>query len=290
MSRSAGATVDGKADAGFGEVFRPWLLLSPAIVFLAVLFVTPLLQIVRLSFGQTGFELDSYITFLGDGFYLGVLLRTLYVAFVVALFCLFLGYPVAYVAARYRGDFGKVILLIVTMSLWTSFLVRTYAWMVILGSQGPVSWLFRLAGWDPPPRMLFTAFSANIGMIHILLPFMVMSLYAVMLKIDPSLLRAARIFGASPFHAFRTVFLPLSLPGVINGFILVFIICIGFYVTPALLGGPQDQMIARLIGAQIEQLLDWQEAATMATVLLAVTLVLFAIYDFFFGLDQLWRS
>ena len=111
-----------------------------------------------------------------------------------------------------------------------------------------------------------------------------------MLRIEANLVRAAEVLGGSPLQAFARVYLPLSFPGVINGAMMVFIICLGFYVTPELLGGPKDQMIARLIGAQIEQLLDWQEAATMAVVLLGVTLALYAIYDYLFGLDRLWNG
>ncbi len=271
------------------QILAPWALLAPVIVFLAVMFVVPLLQVVRLSFGEHGFSLSGYAAFFADPFHLRVLGRTLGTAAIVTVLCLLLGYPIAYVVARHGGGLGRSLLLIVTMSFWTSFLVRTFAWLVILGTQGPISAAFRALGFAPPP-LLFTGFAATIGMVHILLPFMIMSLYAVMLRIDVNLVRAAEVLGGSPFQAFRRVWLPLSLPGVINGAMLVFVICLGFYVTPELLGGPKDQMIARLIGAQIEQLLDWQEAATMAVVLLVVTLALYAIYDYLFGLDRLWNG
>lgn len=276
---------------GVTRPLRPWLLLAPAIVFVTGLFLVPLAGILRLSVvGPDGFTLEAYGAFFTDPFYLRILGRTLAVALTVTVFCILLGYPIAYVAARYGGRLGTALILIVTMSFWTSFLARTYAWMVILGSQGLLSTVLRGLGWEEPPQLLFTGIAANIGMIHILLPFMVLSLFAVMQRIDPSLLKASAGLGATPFQTFRTVFLPLSAPGIINGSALVFIVCLGFYVTPELLGGPQDQMIARLIGSQIEQLLDWREAATMAAVLLAVTLALFAVYDHFFGLDRLWRS
>ncbi len=274
----------------FGRGLRPWLLLLPVLLFVIGLFVLPLLGILRLSVvGPNGLTLEAYADFFSDPFYLRVLGRTLITALIVTFFCLLLGYPIAYVAARYAGTLGTALLLIVTMSFWTSFLARTYAWMVILGSQGLVANVARVFGWEPP-QMLFTGLAANIGMIHILLPFMVLSLFAVMQRIDPNLLRASTGLGATPFQTFRRVFLPLSVPGMINGCALVYIVCLGFYVTPELLGGPKDQMIARLIGSQIEQLLDWQEAATMAAVLLVVTLTIFAVYDYFFGLDRLWRS
>lgn len=269
---------------------RPWLLLMPVLLFVLVLFIVPLVSILRLSFiGQDGFTLDGYVEFFSDPFYLALLGRTFLTSLIVTAFCLLLGYPIAYAAARYGGRLGMALLLVVTMSFWTSFLARTYAWMVILGSQGLVATVARAVGLNPPP-MLFTGYATDIGMIHILLPFMVLSLFAVMQRIDANLLRASASLGATPFQTFRRIFLPLSVPGMINGSALVYIVCLGFYVTPALLGGPKDQMIARFIGSQIEQLLDWQEAATMAAVLLAATLIIFALYDHFFGLDRLWRS
>lgn len=278
------------ARLGLARGLRPWVLLLPAMLFVSGLFVVPLLGILRLSvIGPDGFTLDAYAEFFSDTFYLAILARTLSVAVVVTISCLVLGYPIAYVAARYGGWLGAALILVVTMSFWTSFLARTYAWMVILGSQGLLANSLRALGWEPPP-MLFTGAAASIGMTHILLPFMVLSLYAVMQRIDRNLLRASTGLGATPFQTFRRVYLPLSIPGMINGCALVYIVCLGFYVTPELLGGPSNQMIARLVGSQIEQLLDWREAATMATVLLAVTFIIFALYDYFFGLDRLWRS
>lgn len=284
------AIAPGRSQVSLTRAWRPWLLLAPALAFVLILFVLPLAGILGLSVvGPEGFTLQSYVEFFGDPFYLRVLGRTLFVALVVTFFCLVLAYPIAYAAARYGGVLGIALVLVVTMSFWTSFLARTYAWMVILGSQGLLANTARAFGWDPP-KMLFTGLAANIGMIHILLPFMVLSLYAVMQRIDTNLLRASASLGATPFQTFRRVFVPLSVPGMINGCALVYIVCLGFYVTPELLGGPKDQMIARLVGSQIEQLLDWQEAATIATVLLGVTLIIFAVYDYFFGLDRLWRS
>jgi len=125
-------------------------------------------------------------------------------------------------------------------------------------------------------------------MVHILLPFMVMALYAVMRRIDPAYLRAAQGLGAPPRAAFRHVFLPLSAPGIVNGCTIVFILCLGFYVTPVLLGSPREQMLAGLIGRQIEELLDFGQASAMAVVLLAATLGLFWIYNRFVGIDKLW--
>jgi putative spermidine/putrescine transport system permease protein len=159
---------------------------------------------------------------------------------------------------------------------------------VILGNKGPVSAVYALAGWGKPPQLLFTSFASTLGMTHVLLPYMVLALYGVMRKIDPSLTRAAEGLGARPFRAFRHVFLPLSLPGVVNGCVLVFTMCLGFYITPILLGTPKDMMISQLISQQIEDLLAWGFASSIAVVLLACTLVLLGIYNRFAGLDRLW--
>src|SRR5215471_9531360 len=207
---------------------------------------------------------------------------------IVTLACLALGYPLAYVMARRNDAVAVTFLVAVGLSFWTGFVVRTYAWLVILGNKGPVAATYALAGWGKPPQLLFTSFSSTLGMTHVLLPYMVLALYGVMRKIDPSYMRAAEGLGARPFGAFRLVFLPLSLPGVVNGCVLVFTMCLGFYITPILLGTPKDMMISQLISQQIEDLLAWGFASAIAVVLLACTLVLLGVYNRFAGLDRLW--
>ena len=264
-----------------------WILLAPAVLFLAAFLVLPLLKVIQFSVTDPTLSLDNYVAFFTNAFYLKTMMKTFMIAFFVATFCLILGYPLAYVAVRAGGWIATVLLLAVAMSFWTSFLVRTYAWMVILGTRGPIATLMVALGFDRP-ELLFTTFSAVMAMVHILLPFMTMALYAAMMKIDQNLLRAAASLGARPFHAFRAVFLPLSAPGIVSGFSYVFIICLGFYVTPVLLGSPRSQMIAGVIGNQIEYNPNWGEASAIAVVLLVVTLALFALYNRFVGLDRLW--
>jgi len=266
----------------------PWLLLAPVLVYLAIFYIAPLGIVVVASVTDPTPSFAHYRDFFTDGFYLQVLGRTFLTALIVTLGCLLLGYPLAYAMARRDDSLVLAMLTLVALSFWTSFLVRTYAWMVILGNRGPVTAAFRLIGWDPPPEILFTRFSSTLAMVHILLPFMVMALYSVMKKIEPALLKAAQNLGASPADTFRHVFFPLSAPGVVNGCTMVFILCLGFYVTPVLLGSPREQMLAGLIGHQIEELLDFGEASTMAVVLLLSTLGLVAIYNRFVGIDKLW--
>jgi putative spermidine/putrescine transport system permease protein len=264
------------------------LLVAPAILYLLVLFVIPIGYMLVLSFTDPSLSLDNYRRLVTVPLYANVMLNTFKLSFIVTLSCLALGYPLAYVMAR-RNDWVAVVFLVaVGMSFWTGFIVRTYAWLVILGNRGPLSAFYAFAGLGRPPQLLFTSFSSALGMTHILLPYMVLALYAVMRKIDPSYQRAAESLGARPLPAFRHVFLPLSLPGVVNGCALVFTICLGFYITPILLGTPRDMMISQLINQQIEDLLAWGFASAIATVLLAITLLVLAVYNRFAGLDRLW--
>jgi putative spermidine/putrescine transport system permease protein len=271
-----------------GEGMRAGLLVAPAVLYLIILFVIPIGYMLTLSVTDPALSLANYRRLFTVPLYLHVLLNTFKLSLIVTLACLVLGYPLAYVMARRNDWVATVFLVAVGMSFWTGFIVRTYAWLVILGRKGPISAFYAAFGLGPPPQLLFTSFASALGMTHILLPYMVLALYGVMRKIDPSYLRAAESLGARPFAAFRDVFLPLSLPGVVNGCILVFTICLGFYITPILLGTPRDMMISQLINQQIEDLLAWGFASAIATVLLAATLVLLAIYNRFAGLDRLW--
>jgi len=265
-----------------------WLLLLPVVGFLAVFFLIPLGQVLYFSVMDPGFTLKHYAAFMTDAFYWKVLFGTFQTAALVTALSLLMAYPLAYMVVKLGGAFATTILLIVTMSFWTSFLVRTFAWMVILGNNGPFRAAMEMLGVVPAPQLLFTRFSSTLAMVHLLIPFMVLALYSVMKKIDPNLTRAARSLGASPFDAFRRIFLPLSAPGIVNGCTLVFIMCLGFYVTPVLLGSPREQMIAGLIGQQIEEFLEFGEASATSVILLAVTLSVFALYNRFVGLDKLW--
>jgi putative spermidine/putrescine transport system permease protein len=265
-----------------------WLLVAPAVLCIVVLFIAPIGYVLLLSVTDPTVSLDHYRRLFTVPLYANVLINTFKTSFIVTLACLLLGYPLAYVMARRNDVVAIIFIVIVGMSFWTGFVVRTYAWLVILGNKGPVAAAYALAGWGRPPQLLFTSFSSTLGMTHVLLPYMVLALYGVMRKIDPSYTRAAEGLGARPFGAFRHVFLPLSLPGVVNGCALVFTMCLGFYITPILLGTPKDMMISQLISQQIEDLLAWGFASAIAVVLLACTLILLGIYNRFAGLDRLW--
>ena len=264
------------------------LLVAPAALTIIVLFVVPIGYVLLLSVTDPTLSLNHYRRLFNVPLYADVMVNTFRTSLIVTAVCLLLGYPLAYVMARRNDIMGILLLIAVGLSFWTGFVVRSYSWLVILGNKGPVAAVYAMAGWGRPPQLLFTSFSSTLGMIHILLPYMVLALYGVMRKIDPSYLRAAEGLGARPFGAFRHVFLPLSLPGVVNGALLVFTMCLGFYVTPILLGTPKDMMISQLINQQIEDLLAWGFASAIAVVLLACTLVLLGFYNRVAGLDRLW--
>jgi putative spermidine/putrescine transport system permease protein len=266
----------------------PWLLLAPACLFVGFLFVVPICKILVLSVTDPTVSLAHYQRVFGVPVYLKVLLNTVTTALIVTAACLVLAYPLAYVAARPNDRLAVILLCVVALSFWSGFLVRTYAWLVIFGVKGPLAATFAVLGITPAPQLIFTSFSSIVGMTHILLPYMVLALYGVMRRIDPSHMRAAASLGASPAAAFYNVYLPLSSPGIVSGSILVFTLCLGFFVTPVLLGSPQDMMISQLINQQIEEMLAWGFASTLAVVLLLVTLAIMIVYNRFAGLDRLW--
>ncbi|MGE0037075.1 MAG: ABC transporter permease [Xanthobacteraceae bacterium] len=265
-----------------------WLLVIPAVLTIILMFVVPVGYVLLLSVTDPTVSLAHYQRLFTVPLYTSVLINTFKTSLIVTAACVLLGYPLAYVMSRRNDWIALIFLVAVGMSFWTGFVVRTYAWLVILGNKGPVSAFYAYADLGRPPQLLFTTFSSTLGMVHILLPYMVLALYGVMRKIDPNYMRAAEGLGARPLSAFRHVFLPLSLPGLVNGSVLVFTLCLGFYITPILLGTPKDMMISQLINQQIEDLLAWGFASAIAVVLLVCTLFLLAIYNRFAGLDRLW--
>ncbi|MFI5011994.1 MAG: ABC transporter permease [Hyphomicrobiales bacterium] len=284
----AGARGRRRARSPLPHGYRPFLLLAPLLVFLAAFYLAPLGQVALMSVTDPKPGLANFIRVLTDPFYRAVILNTFGTALLVTALCLALGYPLAYLIARIGGFAATALLTLVAMSFWTSFLVRTYAWMIILGNRGPIAQSLDALGWSPPPLLLFTRLASTIALANILLPIMVMAVYAVMRKIDPALTRAASGLGASPAAAFRFVYLPLSAPGIVSGSTIVFILCVGFYVTPVLIGSPREQMIAGVIGTNIDEFLAFGEASAMAVVLLLVTGAILAAYHRFLGLERLW--
>jgi ABC-type spermidine/putrescine transport system permease subunit I len=273
------------------ETQRHLLLLLPALVLLALLFAYPLLGIVNRSVYKAGYTLDFYRQIFRVSVYLQVLGATFKVSAVVTIVCLVLGYPLAYMLATRRPRTAQLLMIIVVLPFFTSIIVRTYAWMVLLGRNGIVNqYLIALGLTDKPLPLLYNQAGVVIGMSYVLLPYMVLTVYSVMRGIDPGLVRAAHSLGASRMQAFRRVFLPLSLPGIAGGTLLVFILSLGFFITPALMGGPSDMMIAMLIEREVEITLNWSFASALAVVLLALTLVGFAGYNRIVRLERIFEG
>jgi len=217
-----------------------------------------------------------------------VLGRTLLIAGVVTLACLLLGYPVAYVIAAQPPGRAAVLLFLVLLPFWTSLLVRTVAWVVLLQKEGVLnSLLLSLDLVDEPLKMIFNRFAVYVAMVHVLLPFMVLPLYSVMRGIAPSYVRAAASLGARPFTAFRRVYVPLTYAGIGAGCLMVFIQALGYYITPALVGGADDQMISYFIAFYASKTVNWGMAAALSIILLATTLALYAVYNRLVGIERL---
>jgi putative spermidine/putrescine transport system permease protein len=217
-----------------------------------------------------------------------VLGRTLWISGVVTLVCLFLGYPVALFIARQPPSRAALLLFLVLLPFWTSLLVRTVAWVVLLQREGILNNLLISLGFiHEPIRMIFNRFAVYVAMVHVLLPFMVLPLFAVMKGISPSYVRAASSLGARPFTAFRRVYLPQTLPGVGAGCLMVFIQALGYYITPALVGGADDQMISYFIAFYASKTVNWGMAAALSLMLLAATLALYAVYDRLVGIEKM---
>ncbi|HEY3407282.1 MAG TPA: ABC transporter permease, partial [Propionicimonas sp.] len=217
--------------------------------------------------------------------------NTFYIATVSTIACLLIGYPYAYLMAIVPQRVAGMLLIAVLVPFWSSLLVRTFAWEVILRDTGLVNSVLRALGLITEPLPLIrNTFSVIVGMTQILLPFMVLPLYTVMQRIDPELTRAAANLGAPPFSAFRRVFLPLSFPGIAAGALLVFVLALGFYITPTILGSPRETMISRFIADQVQQRLNWGLATAMAVVLMILTFVVLAIASRFVRLKDVYGA
>lgn len=264
-------------------------LLIPVFLYLLFFFVYPLIEMFIISFMDPTFTLRNYIRIYQRPVYIMVILNTFRLSVIVTFFALILGYPIAYLLSHTRKGVAQILMIFLVLPFWTSILVRMYAWMVILGRNGIInSLLLKLGVISTPIDLLFNTFSVIVGMVHFLLPFMVFPLYSVMNGIDKSLVMAAYNLGATPFKAFLKIFFPLSLAGVGAGLLITFILAVGFFITPALLGGRRDVVISMLIENQIHVQFNWAFASSLAFVLLIFTLIIFNISSRFLGIDRIW--
>ncbi len=219
--------------------------------------------------------------------YVEAYMRSIWYALVTAILCLLIGYPFSYFIARSEPSVRPALLLMVMLPFWTSFLLRVYAWKGLLGEQGVINRAMMAVGIiDEPIRMLYTDISMLVGMTYVYLPFMVLPLYATLVKMDFRLLEAAYDLGTTPFKAFWLVTVPLSKAGIIAGFMLVFIPCVGEFVIPSLLGGPENLMIGRVVWDEMFTANDWPKATALAVTMIALIIVPLAIYYHYAAEDK----
>lgn len=264
------------AGAASSERLSRLALLAPAAILLGGGFIAPLIVMVWYSLTDPVIGTVNFSWYLGDDVQRGILLRTFATAATVTAVCLVVGYPYAYAMVAAGPRLRALLTLLVLVPFWTSLMVRTFAWVILLQGGGPVQQALSIIGLGHI-ELIRTNLGVIIGMAQILLPFVVMPLFAVMVAIDRRLILASASLGAPPIVSFLRVWLPLSLPGVGAGALIVFISSLGFYVTPALLGSPSDSLISQQIFTQVNGLLQWGRAGAMGVVLLLATLVVLAV-------------
>ena len=278
-----------------GAVARPrqWgslLPISPALLFLGFFFLYPVILLLSLSFvdNSGALSMQHYAHLIDKAVYVKVLLVTLKIASWTTVFAILAGYPIAYLLSTVKSGTRNSLVIWVLMPFWTSFLVRTFAWIILLGRNGALNELLLALGIvDAPVRLIFNFTGVMIGMVHALMPLCVLTMMSVMENIDRNLVSAASTLGARGGQAFWRVYFPLSVPGIAAGGMLVFITALGFFITPALLGGARDTMIVQVIIFQIQEVLNWGFAGAIAMLLLVAVLLIFYLYDQLLGLSTL---
>lgn len=265
-----------------------FVYLLPSTLVLLLVFIVPIGIFLSKSFLEPRPTWEHFLHIFENPVYLQVLGVTVWISLSVTLVCVVLGYPIAYLLSSVSDRTRNLLMILVLIPFWTSLLVRNYAWMVLLGRQGVVNnILIGIGVLQRPLRLLHTRFAVNVGMVQMMMPFMILSMFSVMKGIDRRLTSAALSLGANRFQSFIRVFLPLSLPGVGAGSLLVFIYSLGFFITPALLGGRKDAMISMLIEEQVSAMLNWGFAAALALLLLVSTFIIFFVYARFFKIEQI---
>jgi putative spermidine/putrescine transport system permease protein len=270
------ATIDPSVQHQRREERTMLLLMAPALLVVVVLLVAPLAWLSWQSFYHDGvFSLVNYRRVF-TGAYLDTFLLTFKLSFIVTVITLLLGYPVAYFAASISPRWSALVLGMVILPFWTSVLVRTYAWLVLLQRTGLINKaLLGMGLIERPLQLSYNQFGTIIAMVHILLPFMVLPLFSAMQKIPPNLSQAGASLGGSPLHVFWRVFLPLSMSGVLAGVTLVFVLCLGFYITPELMGGGKSMMVSMIVSRNVEIYNSWGAASSVSVVLLICVFAIF---------------
>ena len=253
-------------------------LVAPALLIAVFAFLVPLGRLIGLSFSAPSGPFAAYARLLGDDIYARVFANTFFIALVVTVVALVIAFPVAFALTRLSRTWRGVVFACVLLPLWISVLVRTFSWMLLLERNGPINRLVVASGLrDQPLSLLFNHTAVVIGMVHVLLPYAVLPIYAALIRIDPTLLRASGGLGASAVTTFLRVLFPLSLSGVATAATFTFLLALGFFVTPMLLGGASSLTLSMLIDGFVSDRLDWPLAAAASVVLLAAALVVVAI-------------
>ena len=278
---------------------RPYVLLMPALSLLVLLLVVPIAIMVVFTFytfvtagvDKPVLTLANWQEFLSDPYYHAFLWKTVRVATITALVCAVMGYPAAYSIAMSRFRHKWLLLLLLIVPFWISFTIRTFSWIHILGEQGVINvTLMQLGLIDQPIRMLYTEGAVIMGMVHFLLPYMVLNVYVSLDGIDRNLIAAARTLGCTGWQAFKEVSLPLSLPGLMAGLLLCFVLAAGSYVTPQILGSTRDALFGNLVFDTIMSELNWPLGATLSIVLLVLLGIITVIYSRYMGLSQIFKG
>ncbi|WOS66633.1 ABC transporter permease [Sinorhizobium fredii] len=283
---------DTKAAGSNVPARRPTLtdfdLTLPALGLLVLFFVVPVAILLARSVSEPVPGFGNYAELLGSSTYLRIFANTFLVSGLVTFVSLFIGFPVAWALAVMPSRVASVVFAILLLSMWTNLLARTYAWMVLLQRTGVINKLLIGLGLiDKPLPLVNNLTGVTIGMTYIMLPFIILPLYGVIRKIDPAILQAAALCGANRWQALTRVLLPLAMPGMAAGALMVFVMSLGYFVTPALLGGTANMMLAELIAQFVQSLVNWGMGGAAALVLLVVTLALYAVQLRFFGTDRM---
>mgnify|MGYP006276754165 CR=1 FL=1 len=266
-------------------------LMGPALAAVTVLLLVPVIWLFWKSFFDPAPTLAHYERILDDGAYWQSFYTTFEVSFLVTGIAILLGYPLCYVLAQLPQRAAILGLFLVLIPFWTSLLVRTYAWLVLLQRKGLINEAMIGAGLIDEPLALVHNFTGTvIGMVHIMLPFLVLPLYATMRSIDFNFMKASASLGASPVRAFWTVYFPLSMPGLVAGALLVFVLSLGFYITPELLGGGRVVMVSMLIQRNVELYFEWGAASSVAVVLLAMIAIAFWVLNRFLAVERVFGA
>lgn len=264
------------------------LLALPALSLLIVFFALPVLALLLRSVLEPAPGFSNYVALLGSSTYTRILINTFAVSAVVTVVTLVIGFPTAWALALMPPFWSRLIFGVLLLSMWTNLLTRTYAWMVLLQRTGVINrTLIDLGIIDQPLPLVNNLTGVTIGMTYIMLPFVILPLYGVIRRIDPAILQAAALCGATRAQAFRRVLLPLVMPGIAVGGLMVFVMSLGYFVTPALLGGTANMMLAELVAQFVQSLVNWGMGGAAALVLLSVTLSLYALQLRLFGTSSL---